>query len=231
MNITQKKIFNPHTYDPYENYTAEQLLEFANNQCHKLTIACSFGAEDVVLVDLVTKINPQIDIFFLDTHLHFRETYEVKQQLEEKYGIQFIQVATNLTLAEQEMKYGAELWNKNPDQCCDIRKVAPLANQLKDYDAWITGIRREQSLTRAHAKKVEDDLKFGLIKYNPLADWTYEQVWKYIKQHHLIYHSLHDQNFPSIGCYPCTRKVSEGEDIRAGRWSGLDKTECGLHKV
>ncbi|MBA4543634.1 MULTISPECIES: phosphoadenylyl-sulfate reductase [Thermoactinomyces] len=194
-----------------------------------ITLACSFGAEDVALVDMLLKVDKDVDIFYLDTDLHFAETYEVRDRLKERYQKDFIRVSPALTLEEQAEKYGDELWKVNPDQCCRIRKVEPLKQFLRGYQGWITGIRREQSPTRAHTEVVEWDRAFGLVKINPLAYWTNAQVWEYIYSNDIPYNKLHDQSYPSIGCQPCTRPVKPGEDPRAGRWAGLDKTECGLH--
>jgi len=206
------------------------LLEWAVKTFPNLTLACSFGAEDVVLVDMLHKISPETDVFYLDTDLHFRETYETRDRLEARYGKTFIQIKPKLTLEEQAQQHGEELWKRDPNACCNIRKVQPLTEVLGRYDAWITGIRRDQAPTRANAKKVEYDVKFGLVKFNPLANWTSDDVWAYIRRENLDYNPLHDQSYPSIGCEPCTRPVAPGEDPRAGRWSGFDKTECGLHQ-
>lgn len=197
---------------------------------NRLALACSFGAEDVALVDMIVKIEPKAKIFYLDTDLHFAETYETRDRLQERYGMKFIQVRPQLSLAEQAAKYGSKLWESNPDLCCHIRKVAPLAGFLEDYDAWITGIRRDQSPVRANARKVEWDPKFSLVKMNPLASWTTDDVWDYIHANEVPYNPLHDKNYPSIGCSPCTSPVEPGADPRAGRWAGHLKTECGLHK-
>ncbi|EJL47670.1 hypothetical protein BAG01nite_36740 [Brevibacillus agri] len=199
---------------------------FAGN----LVLASSFGAEDVVLIDMLHKLAPTIPVFYLDTNKHFPETYETRDKLEERYQTKFIQVLPQMTLAEQEKSHGDKLWETDPNLCCQIRKVEPLTRVLSGYDAWITGIRRDQAPTRANAKKVEWDDKFKLVKFNPLADWTMDQVWAYIHANDVPYNPLHDRNYPSIGCSVCTRPVQSGQDPRAGRWAGFDKTECGLHK-
>ncbi|MEX2104285.1 MAG: phosphoadenylyl-sulfate reductase [Bacilli bacterium] len=215
----------------WEPISAQDILSWAvNTYGMGLTMACSFGAEDVVLLDMLVRNNPKASIFYLNTDLHFKETYETKDRLEAHYGISFIEVRPLLTLAEQSEQWGEQLWANDPNQCCHIRKVAPLAEHLKDVDAWITGIRRDQSLSRAYAKKVEWDALFNCVKVNPIVDWTSDQVWEYIRNENVPYNPLHDQNYPSIGCYPCTRQVMAGEDSRAGRWSGFQKTECGLHR-
>lgn len=214
----------------FEGESPEALLEWAVKTFPNLTLACSFGAEDVVLVDMLHKISPETDVFYLDTDLHFRETYETRDRLEARYGKTFIRIKPKLTLEEQARQHGDELWKRDPNACCNIRKVQPLTEVLSRYDAWITGIRRDQAPTRANAKKVEYDVKFGLVKFNPLANWTSDDVWAYIRRENLDYNPLHDRSYPSIGCEPCTRPVAPGEDPRAGRWSGFDKTECGLHQ-
>jgi phosphoadenosine phosphosulfate reductase len=230
MNLFEKEALITEASEAFETKSAQELLAFAVEKFPRITLACSFGAEDVVLVDLLQKIKPGTDIFYLDTDLHFQETYETRDRLEKHYGIQFVRAATSLTLDQQTEQYGAELWKSDPNQCCNLRKVEPLTANLSKYDAWITGIRRDQAPTRANAKKVEYDVKFGLVKFNPLASWTWDDVWNYIRENDIIYNSLHDNYYPSIGCEKCTRQVLPGEDPRAGRWSGSEKTECGLHK-
>jgi phosphoadenosine phosphosulfate reductase len=230
MNLFEKEELVRTAAEQFENSSPEELIAWAVEKFPKLTLACSFGAEDVVLVDMLQKISPSSDIFYLDTDLHFKETYETRDRLAERYGLNFVQVKSHLTLEEQAKAYGDELWKSNPNECCNLRKVLPLTKILSRYDAWITGIRRDQAPTRANAKKVEYDAKFGLIKFNPLASWTSDDVWNYIRNNNVIYNPLHDNYYPSIGCEKCTRQVLPGEDPRAGRWSGTDKTECGLHK-
>lgn len=230
MNLLEKEQWIAESAERFEHESPESLLKFAVEAYPNITFACSFGAEDVVLVDMLQKISPKTDIFYLDTDFHFKETYETRDRLAERYGINFVQVKPMLTPEEQAAKHGDELWKSDPNACCNIRKVEPLTRILGQYDAWITGIRREQAPTRANAKKVEYDTKFGLVKFNPLASWTQDDVWNYIREHDVIYNPLHDQNYPSIGCAYCTRQVMPGEDPRAGRWSGHEKTECGLHQ-
>ncbi|WP_459865071.1 phosphoadenylyl-sulfate reductase [Calditerricola yamamurae] len=216
--------------DWWEEKTPQELLALAVERFGtKVALACSFGAEDVVLVDMLVKINPEVPIFYLDTDKHFCETYETRDRLSARYGISFVQVKPALTLEEQAARYGERLWERDPNLCCNLRKVAPLAGFLREFDAWITGIRREQAPTRANARKVEWDAKFGVVKFNPLADWTFKDVWRYIHENNVPYNPLHDRGYPSIGCECCTRPVKPGEDFRAGRWAGFNKTECGLH--
>lgn len=230
MNLFEKEALVNAKAVEFENESAENIIKWAVETFPNITLACSFGAEDVVLVDMLQKISPNTDIFYLDTNVHFKETYETRDRLEAHYDTKFVQVLPKLTLEEQAAQHGEELWKSNANQCCNIRKVDPLTDILSRYDAWITGIRRDQAPTRANAKKIEYDVKFGLIKFNPIADWTSEDVWAYIRENDVIYNPLHDNYYPSIGCEHCTRQVMPGEDPRAGRWAGQEKTECGLHK-
>jgi phosphoadenosine phosphosulfate reductase len=200
----------------------------------KIVLACSFGAEDVVLVDMVHRIDPSVPLFYLDTDFLFPETYATRDRIVEQYKLkpaQVIQVKSLLTPEQQARQHGEALWASDPDRCCQLRKVEPLTRVLKGFDAWITGIRRDQAPTRANAKLIEWDSKFELVKVNPLAKWTWADVWTYIKVYEMPYNELHDRNYPSIGCTHCTKPVMPGEDPRAGRWQGRDKTECGLHKA
>jgi len=230
MNLFEKEALIAEKSVELEHATPEEIIKYAIATFPNITFACSFGAEDVVLVDMIQKISPKTDIFYLDTDFHFKETYETRDRLEQHYGMKFVQVKPAITPEEQAEKHGAELWKSDPNGCCNIRKVEPLTRILGQYEAWITGIRRDQAPTRANAKKIEYDTKFGLVKFNPIASWTSEDVWAYIRANNVIYNPLHDNNYPSIGCEYCTRQVMPGEDPRAGRWAGNDKTECGLHK-
>jgi phosphoadenosine phosphosulfate reductase len=199
----------------------------------RIVLACSFGAEDVALLDMIHRINPRTPLFYLDTDFLFPETIEVKNRLIARYGLepaQLIQVKSLLTPDEQAERYGPALWSRDPDRCCELRKIEPLARILSCYKAWVTGIRRDQAPTRAKAGLIEWDRKFNLVKVNPLAKWTSEEVWTYIRIHDIPYNILHDRNYPSIGCTHCTAPVLPGEDPRSGRWKNSSKTECGLHK-
>ncbi|QYR22209.1 phosphoadenylyl-sulfate reductase [Paenibacillus sp. sptzw28] len=230
MNLFEKEALVTQKAEELENATPEAILQYAVETFPNITFACSFGAEDVVIVDMLQKISPKTDVFYLDTDFHFKETYETRDKMMEIYGMNFVQVKPELTPEQQAEQFGPELWISDANQCCNIRKVQPLTKILSKYDAWITGIRRDQAPTRANSKKVEYDTKFGLIKFNPIANWTSEDVWNYIRTNNVYYNPLHDNNYPSIGCEYCTRQVMPGEDPRAGRWSGQEKTECGLHK-
>lgn len=230
MNLLEKEQLIAAKAEEFESLSPQEILAWAVETFPNITFACSFGAEDVVLVDMLQQISPSTDIFYLDTDFHFKETYETRDAIAAKYGLAFVRISPLLTPEEQTQKYGEELWKADPNACCNLRKVEPLTRVLGRYDAWITGIRRDQAPTRANAKKIEYDTKFGLVKFNPIANWTSDDVWNYIREHQLIYNPLHDRNYPSIGCEHCTRPVMPGEDPRAGRWSGTEKTECGLHQ-
>ena len=208
-----------------EDATAEEVVAWGLERFHpSIALACSFQQEESVLLDMLFKTRRDARVFALDTHVLFPETYALWEQVESRYGVT-VERAQGPTLAEQAATHGDELWTRDPNACCELRKVTPLREKLAGLDAWITGIRREQSPTRAGAKKVEWDERHGLWKLNPLADWTEKDVWNRIHERELPYHPLHDQGYASIGCTYCT-KPGAG---REGRWSGEDKTECGLH--
>jgi phosphoadenosine phosphosulfate reductase len=196
-----------------------------------VAISSGMGVEGMVLLDIASRITPNLRVFTIDTEFLFPETYDLIERIEKRYGIRIERLMSTLTPERQEEIHGAALWARNPDQCCNLRKIEPLKKKLSTLRAWITAIRRDQTSHRAGAKRVEWDSKFGLIKINPLVDWTSEMVWNYVKKHDVPYNTLHDQNFPSIGCMHCTRAVRPGEDPRSGRWAGKEKTECGLHTV
>ena len=220
--------------DAFESQQPQDVLKDAiKRYAPKIVLACSFGAEDVVLVDMVHRIDPAVPLFYLDTDFLFPETYATRDRIIQQYGLkpaQVIQVKSLLTPEQQAAQHGAALWSTEPDRCCQLRKVEPLTRVLKGYDAWVTGIRRDQAPTRANAGLIEWDSNFQLMKVNPLARWTWSDVWTYIKVYEVPYNPLHDQNYPSIGCTHCTVAVAPGEDPRAGRWKTFTKTECGLHK-
>jgi len=225
-----KRVSDAHESQPPQDLLAEAIRRFAP----KIVVACSFGAEDVVLVDMVHRINPEIPLFYLDTDFLFPETYETRDRIVRQYALkpaQVIQVKSLLTPEQQAAQYSQALWSTEPDRCCQLRKVEPLTRVLKGFDAWITGIRRDQAPTRANAGLIEWDSKFQLVKVNPLARWTWADVWTYVKVYEVPYNPLHDHNYPSIGCTHCTAPVAPGDDPRAGRWKNFTKTECGLHKT
>jgi len=212
-----------------ERAGAEEALRWALETFHpRLYIACSFQKTSSVIVDMATRINPDARCFYLDTDVLFPETYETRDRLEQRYGIRFHRYSS-ITLEQQAGLYGDELWKRDPDSCCGIRKVEPMRSALSAVDCWVSGIRREDSQTRARASKFGWDKRFNLWKLNPLADWSEKDVWRYLLENDVPYNPLHDQGYPSIGCTHCTRRPAAGEDPRSGRWAGTDKTECGLH--
>ena len=223
--------------DQFETASPEKLLRWAVAQYGRaLSLACSFGAEDVALVDMLLKLDPQARIFVLDTGRLHEETYDVMERCRQRYGIEF-EVYNPDTHRLQELlrtkgpnPFYASIENRK--ECCGIRKVEPLKRALSTSKAWITGLRREQAVTRFNLPKVEEDAGHGgILKLNPLAGWSEADVWEYIRTNDVPYNALHDKGFPSIGCAPCTRAVQPGEDIRAGRWwwEAPEHKECGLH--
>jgi phosphoadenosine phosphosulfate reductase len=217
--------------DELEAASPETVLRWAIEEFSPdVALATGFGAEGCVLVAMLSAISPETPIFYLDTDLLFPETYALRDQLEARYGVHFERRATRLSVSDQAAKYGDRLWEREPDLCCRLRKVEPLREMLKGLRAWVTAIRRDQSPARAGAGIVERDQKFGLIKINPLANWSTRDVWNYIAEHDVPYNPLHDQGYPSIGCVPCTTPVQIGEISRAGRWRGTSKSECGIHE-
>lgn len=188
-----------------------------------------FGASGVVLMDLLSHVRPGATVFYLDTDLLFSETHALRDRLATRFDLDIVRVHSGVALDEQAEQHGDELWNRDPDRCCFIRKVKPLRAYLADKTAWITAIRRDQSPTRTDTEHVEWSAANEVVKVNPLADWTADDIWSYIERHNLPYNPLHDEGFPSIGCIPCTARADEDDDPRAGRWSGSSKTECGLH--
>lgn len=198
---------------------------------NQLVYSCSFGVEGIVLIDLISKVKQDAKIVFLDTNFHFQETYDLIEKVKRKYpSLEITSLLPSISPKEQARQYGAELWRNDPDLCCEIRKLQPLAEELSKYEAWISGLRREQSETRKHVEFVNRDTRFQSVKICPLIHWTWDDVWNYIHLHKLPYNELHDKNYPSIGCEHCTQAVREGEDFRSGRWASMVKTECGLHE-
>jgi phosphoadenosine phosphosulfate reductase len=207
----------------------EVLLEAFNEFGDGVAIATGFGAEGAALIDMAVKINPQPNIFFLDTGFLFPETYELRRRMEDRYRIEIRAVQTAITPEIQDEMFGPRLWSRDPDLCCRLRKLEPLKEALHSLDAWVTAIRRDQTPARAAARAAEWDYRWQLVKINPLVRWTKREVWDYIAKYDVLYNPLHDAGYPSIGCTHCTRAVRAGENERAGRWAGHVKTECGLH--
>ena len=214
-----------------EEETPQQVLRWAVDEFFpELTLACSFGGPSgMVLVDMIAQIEPRVEVFYLDTDFLYPETYETRDRIIARYGIQPVGYKSKLTPEEQAQQHGEELWLKDPDLCCDLRKVEPNLRALEGKRAWISGIRRDQGVARRETPVVAWDEKFDLVKVLPLVRWTEADVWKYIAEHDVPYNPLHDRSYPSIGCTYCTKAVKAGDDPRSGRWQGFDKTECGLH--
>ena len=209
-----------------ESLTAQRVVAaLVERFGRRVALACSFQKEEAVLLDMLLQVDPQARVFALDTGVLFPETYATWQAVEQRYGIT-IEAAQGPSLGLQAAAHGEALWERKPDLCCAVRKVEPLTRTLDGLDAWIVGVRRDQSPTRAHTQKLAWDDRFALWKASPLADWSDERVWEYIHENALPYNPLHDRGYSSIGCTHCTKPGSG----REGRWEGLEKTECGLHK-
>lgn len=197
----------------------------------RVALACSFGGPSgMALLDLVLRIDGAVPVYYVDTGLLFAQTHELVERASRRYGIAPVALRAELSVQEQAEQYGEALWARDPDACCAIRKVAPHRAFVAGYDAWLTGIRRAQSHTRAEIDPVARDGE-RLTKVSPLFDWTDEDVWAYVNAYDVPVNALHGDGYPSIGCMPCTRRVAPGEDARSGRWAGFGKTECGLHPV
>jgi phosphoadenosine phosphosulfate reductase len=185
--------------------------------------------QDAVLVDLASKVRPGVPVLFLDTGYHFVETIGTRDAIESVYDVRVLNVTPENTVAEQDKLLGKDLFARDPGECCRLRKVLPLGKTLSGYSAWVTGLRRVEAPTRANAPLISFDEAFKLVKINPLAAWSDEELQSYIDEHDALVNPLVYEGYPSIGCAPCTAKPVEGADPRSGRWQGLSKTECGLH--
>jgi phosphoadenosine phosphosulfate reductase len=216
--------------DQFEDAAPQDILRWAAD-CFgdQLTVVTSFQPTGIVTLHMLQEIVPNTTVMTLDTGLLFPETYALIDEVEARLNLNLIRVKPQQTVAEQAVTEGDHLWSTNPDRCCNIRKTVPLRSALSGYGAWITGLRRDQSEGRKATPIVSWDKRNGLVKLSPLANWTERMVWTYLEAYELPYNALHDQNYFSIGCAPCTQPVAEGQDIRAGRWAGLSKTECGIH--
>jgi len=207
--------------------TAQQVLAWAAETFDRLIVASNM--QDAVLVELAAKARPGVDVLFLDTGYHFAETIGTRDAVETVYDVRIVNATPEHTVAEQDSLLGKDLFARDPTQCCALRKVAPLQNTLAGYDAWVTGVRRVEAPTRAGTPLVTYDEKFGLVKINPIAAWTDEEMDAYIAEHGVLVNPLVSEGYPSIGCAPCTAKPAPGADKRSGRWAGTGKIECGLH--
>lgn len=215
--------------------SAEEVLAWTWAQFgRRAAIGTSFQGSGLVIMHLARQLGLRFPVFTLDTGLLFVETNILRRRLEDFFGFPIEVLKPDLTVEQQAQAHSPELWKRDPDLCCTMRKVLPLQNKLRDLDAWITGLRREQSDSRSAIGTIElyefDPLSaHDILKINPLAAWSREAVWEYIRKHQIPYNPLHDQGYRSIGCWPCTQKTQAGASDRAGRWTGFNKTECGIH--
>lgn len=209
--------------------TAEQVVAFAAEHlgADEVAVACSMA--DAVLPHLVAAQLPKVDVLFLETGYHFAETHVTRDEVARTLDVNVVDVLPELSVAEQDEKFGKDLFSRDPAACCQLRKMDPLARSLSGYSAWFTGVRRDEAPTRSNTPLVVFDEKHGLVKFNPVAPWDFDQLIGYATEHQVPVNLLLSNGYPSIGCQPCTRPVAEGEDPRAGRWAGLSKTECGIH--
>ncbi len=212
----------------------QEILRWAVKHFHPhLLMATAFGAEGCCLLHMLSEIEPRVTFINLDTGYQFPETLALREKIKERYGIEVELIKPDSTVAEYEAEHGGPLYDLRPDQCCHDRKILPLKRAMAQYDprAWISAIRKDQTTDRAVAGVVQWDAKFNLVKVNPLLNWTKKEVWKFILDHNVPYNDLHDQGYPSIGCWPCTNAVGADGDERSGRWAGKKKKECGLHVI
>lgn len=215
-----------------EGARPQEILRWAVETFYpRLTMATAFGPEGCAIIHMLAEIEPRVRIFNLDTGYQFAETLELRDRIAERYGIEVEMVRPDTTVAEYEALHQGPLYVVNSNQCCHDRKIVPLRRAVAGYDAWISSIRADQSSHRGQASVVGWDAKFDLVKVNPLLGWTHRDVWAFVVANQVPYNPLHDQGYPSIGCFPCTRPVVPGGDERAGRWAGQAKTECGLHSL
>ncbi|GAA4473502.1 phosphoadenylyl-sulfate reductase [Rhodococcus olei] len=208
--------------------SAEELLRWTEDTFGQNYIVAS-NMQDGVLVHLAAQVHPGVDVLFLDTGYHFAETIGTRDAVEAVYGVNVINAQAEQSVAEQDVLLGKDLFARDANECCRLRKVVPLKNTLAGYKAWVTGIRRVEAPTRANAPLISFDEAFGLVKINPIAAWSDDDMQNYIDKHGILVNPLVDEGYPSIGCAPCTSKPAPGSDPRSGRWAGNSKTECGLH--
>ncbi|HEY5857942.1 MAG TPA: phosphoadenylyl-sulfate reductase [Aldersonia sp.] len=208
---------------------ARELLQWTEDTFGSEYIVAS-NMQDAVLVHLAAQVHPGVDVLFLDTGYHFAETIGTRDAVEAVYGVNVVSVEPEHSVAEQDRLLGKNLFASDPGECCRLRKVVPLQRALGGYNAWVTGLRRVEAPTRANSPLISFDEAFGLVKINPLAAWSDDDMEAYISEHSILVNPLVEEGYPSIGCAPCTRKPEPGADLRSGRWAGFAKTECGLHQ-
>lgn len=220
-----------HLNDTFLDRSPAYILDWVTAQFDQdVVLTCSFsGPSGMVLLDMLSQLGRGTPVVFLDTDLLFPETYALAEAAARRYGITIEHRRPALSLDEQAHQFGARLYEHDPDRCCGIRKVKPLAEALRPYHAWISGIRRDQSSSRSQVSLIEWNVRHQLLKLNPLAFWTEREVWSYIHKHNVPYNPLLDQGYPSLGCTPCTHRPHSLDDSRSGRWVGSTKTECGIH--
>jgi phosphoadenosine phosphosulfate reductase len=207
---------------------AVDLLRWADEHFASEYVVAS-NMQDAVLIDMAAKLRPGVDVLFLDTGYHFAETIGTRDAVSQVYDVNVINVTPEHSVAEQDALLGKNLFAREPNECCRLRKVAPLGKALQGYSAWVTGLRRVEAPTRANAPLISFDAAFGLVKINPLAAWTDQDIQDYIEANNVLVNPLVFDGYPSIGCAPCTAKPADGADPRSGRWQGKGKIECGLH--
>ena len=216
-----------------ETYSPQDILRWAaDTYGGQLSVVTSFQPTGIVTLHMLYELGLDVTVFTLDTGLLFPETYRLMDELEDRLDLRLVRVQPELSVAQQNQRYGHALWESAPDTCCMLRKVVPLGQALRGYDAWITGLRRDQP-GRARIPILSWDSKYEKTKLSPLANWDESMIWTYIHAHELPYNTLHDRGYPSIGCNTatCTQPVQPGENSRAGRWTNHIKNECGLHVV
>lgn len=214
----------------FESASPQDILRWASHTYgDKLAIVTSFQITGIVTLHMLQDIAPQTPVLTLDTGFLFPETYDLIDTLEQQFNLNLTRVKARQTPKQQARDYGERLWERNPDRCCHLRKTIPLRDALDGYEGWVTGLRRDQSESRANTPIIGTDSRTGLIKIAPFANWTEDMLWTYIHAYELPYNTLHDMGYPSIGCWSCTRAISDGDDARSGRWSNTAKIECGIH--
>ncbi len=218
----------------FEGLSPQEIIRWALEESglERVCIASAFQVEGTTVIHMAAQIRPDVPILFLQTGFHFAETLAFKQRLTELLGLNVIDLTGDYTVEEQARAFGPRLYERDPKRCCELNKVIPFARGLAGYDAWMTAMRRDSAWTRRDTPILsQTELEDGssVLKINPIANWTRPQVYRYLKEHDIPKHPLYELGYPSIGCAPCTRPVAPGEDARAGRWAGRNKTECGIH--
>jgi phosphoadenosine phosphosulfate reductase len=214
--------------DDLADASADDILRWATDTFGN-RICVTSSMTDAVIIHMASAIRPRIDVVFLDTGYHFAETIGTRDAVAAVYPVNMVNVTPSRTVAEQDAELGPRLFGRNPDLCCYLRKVEPLERALGNYDAWITGVRRDETVERRDARAVEWDARREMVKVNPIVGWSQKQVDDYIAEKGILVNPLVYDGYPSIGCSTCTRRVEPGEDPRSGRWAGTGKTECGIH--